>query len=426
MAVYKSLPIPDESRWPHPDSPTAQTFVAVHAQHLLHQPAVTSIHAPRKVSLPAVIPVAAPALDKPLPLPPMPEAAMLSPDSCPLLADFDEDAHVSSDLPSPDIIEQAGEIPVLDAAGNSILFKSLYLSSTQQSERQKRTRRRVLVIFNCQEYLRTLTSSIPSPAALPAGTELIIIGCGAPSLIRMYAEATECLFPIYTDPSRRLHEKLGMACTLSLGRRSPEYIRHSLAVGMLKSFVQGVRRICEGDAFQAGDMRQAGGEFLFETYPGNSSHGGSQDHDDGDEEEDAVRVTWCHRMANTRDHTEIDVIRLILGLDLESSSEKDRTSSRSSSGKPTPPSKEEEDRDQRTFRYSLLVRRWASTITHAVTPNHGRSRSHGHHNNRLARTDDHFMLRPSAGRRLTMGGGRKISPDSSSATAVAKPEVPPK
>lgn len=44
---------------------------------------------------------------------------------------------------------------------------------------------------------------------------------------------------------------------------------------------------------KGGDFYQVGGEFLFENE----------------------RVTWCHRMKNTRDHAEIPEMRKVLGLD---------------------------------------------------------------------------------------------------------------
>ncbi|KAL2045846.1 hypothetical protein ABVK25_011996 [Lepraria finkii] len=46
---------------------------------------------------------------------------------------------------------------------------------------------------------------------------------------------------------------------------------------------------------RGGDFRQVGGEFIFEEG----------------------RVTFCHRMKNTRDHAEIPVVRRELGLDGE-------------------------------------------------------------------------------------------------------------
>lgn len=130
------------------------------------------------------------------------------------------------------------------------------------------------------------------PSSLPPNTTLAIIGCGAHSLIPTYAELTSSPYPIFADPSRRLYSLLGMTKTLSLGKKDPEYIQHSLALGVWQSIIQGLKRVGEGDVLKAGDMRQVGGEFLIE--------GG--------------KVTWCHRMRNTRDHAEIPELQSVLGV----------------------------------------------------------------------------------------------------------------
>lgn len=108
----------------------------------------------------------------------------------------------------------------------------------------------------------------------------------------MYVEATSCPFPIYADPTKRLYSLLGMARTLSLGSTDPAYIHQTILSGMVKSIVQGLGRMGKGDVFKAGDMRQVGGEFVFENG----------------------KVTWCHRMRNTRDHAEAPKMKRVLGL----------------------------------------------------------------------------------------------------------------
>ena len=96
---------------------------------------------------------------------------------------------------------------------------------------------------------------------------------------------------------------------------------------MLQSVRQGVSALGKGRALKGGDMHQVGGEFLFEPVEmatpmqspsdeakkqlgnGSGGHLGVQ----GEEK----RVTWCHRMRNTRDHAEIPELREVLGLDGE-------------------------------------------------------------------------------------------------------------
>lgn len=106
----------------------------------------------------------------------------------------------------------------------------------------------------------------------------------------MYAQATACPFPIYADPSRKLYDVLGMTRTLELGKK-PEYIHSNLFITSVQSVMQGLKT--GNKALKGGDFKQVGGEFLFE---------------DG-------KPVWVHRMRNTRDHTEIEDLRGVLGLD---------------------------------------------------------------------------------------------------------------
>lgn len=106
----------------------------------------------------------------------------------------------------------------------------------------------------------------------------------------MYTETTQCAHPIYAEPTRKLYDVLGMTSNLALGSKKPDYLTKSTLVVTLQSIV---KTIASGrDAFKGGDVKQIGGEYLFE--------GGE--------------VRWCHRMENTRDHAEVEVLREVLGL----------------------------------------------------------------------------------------------------------------
>lgn len=123
----------------------------------------------------------------------------------------------------------------------------------------------------------------------------------------MYTDATHCPFPIYADPTTRLYDALGMVRSLALGAR-PAYQRKGLATSVFHSLVQGLRQLPSGRALAGGDYHQVGGEFLFEPAaalaPSSPVPG-----------EVEKRVTWCHRMRNTRDHAEVPELREVLGLD---------------------------------------------------------------------------------------------------------------
>ena len=160
--------------------------------------------------------------------------------------------------PSPTTLATALAHPLYDSTGNPTTLSSI-LPSTQ----------RALVIFirnflcgNCQQFLIMLTQLLP-PSSLPADLSIVIVGCGAPSLLESYNEIVQCPYPIFTDPTGKLYSVLGCEKTLSLGSKSPDYIQHNLLVGALKSIVQGIRRVPTGDALSAGDMSIVGGEFLF-------------------------------------------------------------------------------------------------------------------------------------------------------------------
>ncbi|KAI4150627.1 MAG: hypothetical protein L6R39_002226 [Caloplaca ligustica] len=208
--------------------------------------------------------------------------------------DFKGDIDFNDNPPTKKDLEKVAELPVLDVHGKPHSFKSLYTTDDQNEGS------RVLVIFirhffcgNCQEYLRSLSTSITPDAlkSLPIPTKIIVIGCGQPDLIPMYVRETGCPYPIYADPSKKLYAQLGMIRTMSLGSKSPEYMQYSLPSAVVRAIYQSLK--AGRGAFKGGDYWQVGGEFLFE-------HG---------------QVEWCHRMRNTRDHAEIPETRRQLGLD---------------------------------------------------------------------------------------------------------------
>lgn len=166
---------------------------------------------------------------------------------------------------------------------------------------------------NCQEFLRTLVSQIP-PSSLPANTSIAIIGCGSHTLIPSYVDLTSCPYPIFADPTKRLFDVLGMQRSLSLGWNAPNYIHHTLAAGVVKSIVQGLKRLPAGDITKAGDLSQNGGEYLFEVEGvETASQKEGRVYQPKGNEGLKVRVTFCHRMQNTRDHTEIPQLAGLLG-----------------------------------------------------------------------------------------------------------------
>ncbi|KAJ6079657.1 hypothetical protein N7467_009410 [Penicillium canescens] len=203
----------------------------------------------------------------------------------------------NDELPSMDIQRKVENHTVLDRNGKTHPFKSLYSGPDAA--------RRVLVIFvrhffcgSCQEFIRALSETVRPDflSHLSVETSIVIVGCGDPGLIDAYVAETGCPFPIFSDPTCRLYEDLGLVTSTALGPR-PEYIRKSMMHIVAGSLMQAMKKIPSGLATKGGDHRQNGGEFLFELK--------------GEEKQ----ITWCHRMKTTRDHTEVSELARILDPD---------------------------------------------------------------------------------------------------------------
>ena len=218
------------------------------------------------------------AVQTPSPVPTFESPAFCSPTPSPRQS--------SDEPPTSSLIDQCAQYPVFDADGTSQSFESLYKDS------------RCMVIFVrhffcgiCQDYIRNLVARV-SPKSLASAarpTRIVIIGCGQPELIADYALRTDCPFPIYADPSRRLYDDFGMKCSLNKGGRRPDYQSTTFTTMAIKSFVQS---LVSGSPLKGGSFSQMGGEFLFENN----------------------RVAWCYKMKNTRDHTEVNDLMEVLEL----------------------------------------------------------------------------------------------------------------
>lgn len=186
----------------------------------------------------------------------------------------------------------------------------------------------------CQEYLQIVCENVKPDTLLdlPVSTFVVVIGCGDPGLIDQYREITQCPFPMYVDPNRALYQELGMTQTWNTGPK-PAYQRMSFMSSVVKGLTQGLKLIPSGMATKSGHKSQVGGEFLFEPpelwTPLNTPRDGTEaesgggfesfesrvGHGDAEPSREEKKVTWCHRMRNTRDHTEIPELMEVLGLD---------------------------------------------------------------------------------------------------------------
>lgn len=143
----------------------------------------------------------------------------------------------------------------------------------------------------CQAYLRALSKAIPFSTyfSLPKPTSITIIGLGSPELINSYRKRTNCPFPIYSDPTKRLYRALGMKWVLKPGK-NPDYMKGISSKAWVMSQVDEMNNIDERLKYRGGHMLWVGGEFLFRDS----------------------EVVWCHRMKTYRGHAEIDVVKKIL------------------------------------------------------------------------------------------------------------------
>lgn len=191
-------------------------------------------------------------------------------------------------LPDEKTVAAAGELAVLDEHSTKVPFKEL--SSSRDGQRHLIVFIRHFFCGHCEDYVRTLSTQLPPEKLAAAKTDLVIIGCGQPTVVSDYQKRTNCAFPIYCDPERQLYTKLGMVSNLDLGEKKPEYINSGIIGGTLSSMWTMIKSGTK--TMGGGKYSQNGGEWLF-------GEGG---------------LEWCHRMQNTRDHAEISEIVGVLGL----------------------------------------------------------------------------------------------------------------
>ena len=106
--------------------------------------------------------------------------------------------------------------------------------------------------------MSALSTKISRAELSSKNIDLIIIGCGDPSLIKTYAKDTGAKYPIYADPSQTLFKTLGLGRTLALGKK-PEYMSFGVVGGIIKGVSNGLK--AGFGMFKSGDVKQVGGEY---------------------------------------------------------------------------------------------------------------------------------------------------------------------
>ncbi|RGP81258.1 6-hydroxy-d-nicotine oxidase [Fusarium longipes] len=196
---------------------------------------------------------------------------------------------VNDDLPTAEAIKAAEAIELFDGEGKKHTFKSIYSRPDLPQ--------RVLVVFVrhffcCVGILFPRTRPTANSTVMP----IIIVGHGDIKQVDMYRLDTGWQYPIYTDPSEKLYSTLGMIKTWKEGPPN-KYMPWTSIRAVYWSIKTAIWRRMQGyPIFSSGSPDLQGGEFLFEGEGGDK------------------KVTWCHRMRNSRDHTDSDEIADVLGL----------------------------------------------------------------------------------------------------------------
>ncbi|KAG9853321.1 hypothetical protein KCU98_g3353, partial [Aureobasidium melanogenum] len=210
---------------------------------------------------------------------------------------FREDLDISDEVPDRKHLAVAGQIPVYDGNGNSRLFSTFFTGLDAIGDRQFIIFVRHFYCGACQAYMKAIAEAITMQAyyTMRVPTNIVVIGCGSPSMIPFYKQATGCPFPIFAEPTRKLYKALGMTLTLNLtGPKRPEYMKDiSFNQWQIKQWTTMAKPPKGNSRFKGGNLLQIGGEFLFQ---------------DG-------QVVWCHRMKNMRGHAEVDVVKRVLELE---------------------------------------------------------------------------------------------------------------
>ncbi|TFK40209.1 AhpC/TSA antioxidant enzyme-domain-containing protein, partial [Crucibulum laeve] len=154
-------------------------------------------------------------------------------------------------------------LPIIDETGRTLPFGSLFASQ------------RAIVVFIrhfwcplCQDYLSSVTSLV-RPELLSYDGEkrksmqLVVIGNGAPGLIKKYRQMIGLPFNMYSDPTLAIYSALGMESKSTVVvRRDRGYVKHGSMAGIAVAFVRAIKvgmPVWE----KGGNVAQLGGEFVL-------------------------------------------------------------------------------------------------------------------------------------------------------------------
>ncbi|KAI4914708.1 hypothetical protein J4E90_004740 [Alternaria incomplexa] len=192
-------------------------------------------------------------------------------------------------LPTAEELSEALKVDVYDREG-----KTKTLGELVKGQRTVLVFTRHFWCLNCQAYVRCISESIP-PSNLPSNTQILIIGCGSYQPIDTYAANTSSKYPIYTDPSLRLHKLFQFKSNLAEGKAGDEQRDYMRNAGSTMSRIFGGIKGALGNlqhVNSVGPKALNGGEVVLSA--------------DGECE-------YMYRMQNTVDHTNISELAKLIG-----------------------------------------------------------------------------------------------------------------
>ncbi|KAJ6070741.1 hypothetical protein N7467_012060 [Penicillium canescens] len=189
-------------------------------------------------------------------------------------------------------LHEAYELEIADRNGEPVRFGELIAGKGESVTTIVIFIRHFFCAYD-QDFVRTLSGQITRalldtipPHARPA--QVIIIGCGDHTLIGPYVEETSDTFPIYSDPSAKIYEKLKMKRTWQAFNEPPPYSCESFPSALLKDLKQRWKR--GWGALKGGPVDQQGGEWIFQRG----------------------RLKYAHRMQAVNDHLTADQLLAII------------------------------------------------------------------------------------------------------------------
>lgn len=170
----------------------------------------------------------------------------------------------------------ASELDVVAEDGNKVRFGDLVSGS-----------KRTVVVFvrhwlstYCAQYIKALMARFTPEVLEASRARVVLIGHGSADMIKGYRAHFACPFKVYTDPSRRLHDTLGLLARPIRAPQKGDYIVQNAVIRA----VERLRMAARMHGFRSGDRHQLGGECIF----------------DG-----SLNLLFSHRMAGVCDHASV-------------------------------------------------------------------------------------------------------------------------